>query len=240
MGKRDSLAVDSVRIKNLVRFFADGSLDSSFNYNSALHKSYDGPNGPVNDAFLQDDGKLILVGRFTRYNTESVNNIVRINEDGSIDRTFKTGSGTDLYISSIRYNKTTRRFVLAGAFQTFNGKVQNGLALLNEDGSLDETFKGATKSNTDSYTFAYQLNNGWILVSGYFRSYGGVHRGNLMMLDQKGALLKGYNTTGDLDGVVSNVVESKSFTGQTQLLITGSFSKFDEQQVGNITRLLLK
>ena len=42
-----------------------------------------------------------------------------------------------------------------------------------------------------------------------------------------------------LDGG-SGVLETKNFAGQLQLLITGSFDKFDEQPVGNITRLLLK
>ncbi|GEP93192.1 hypothetical protein CTE07_48370 [Chitinophaga terrae (ex Kim and Jung 2007)] len=239
-GKYDSLAIDSVRIKNLVRFFPDGSLDSSFNYNLALHKSFDGPNGPINDGFMQEDGKLILVGRFTKYNNEAANNIVRLNADGSIDRTFKSGNGSDLDISSITYNKFTHRFTLAGNFTTFDGVEQNGLALLKEDGSLDQAFKGSTKENTDVYEFAAQLSNGWMIVSGNFRNYGGVHRGNFMVLDQKGALLKGYNTNGDLGGVVRHIYETKNFAGQIQVLLTGGFDKFDEQPAGNVTRILLK
>lgn len=239
-GRYDSLAIDSVRIKNLVRFFPDGSLDSSFNYNLALHKSYDGPNGPINDGFMQTDGRLILVGRFTKYNGEAANNIVRLNADGSIDRTFKSGNGSDLDISSITYNKLTHRFTLAGRFNTFNGIQQNGLAILNEDGSLDQTFKGSTKENTDTYEYAAQLSNGWMVVSGNFRNYGGVHRGNFMVLDQTGALLKGYNTNGDLGGVLRGIYETKNFAGQIQLLLYGVFNKFDEQPAGNITRILLK
>jgi len=238
--KRDSLIIDSVRIKSIVRFFADGSLDSSFNYNFLLHRSNDGPNGPVNDAIMQDDGKLIIIGRFTRYNNESVNYIVRLNVDGSIDRTFKVGIGADNYISSITYNETTRRFMLTGGFITFDGKVQNGLVMLNEDGSVDPVFKGSTKNADDVYSYGKQLSNGMVLISGYFKSYGGVHRGNLAILDGTGALAKGYNTTGDLNGSVAGVLESKNFAGQLQLLITGNFSKFDEQPVGSITRLLLK
>lgn len=238
--KRDSLIVDSVRIKNLVRFFADGSLDSSFNYNFLLHRSNDGPNGPVNDAFMQEDGKLIIAGRFTRYNNESVNYIVRLNTDGTIDRTFKVGTGADNYISSITYNEGTRRFMLSGNFTRFDGKTQNGLVLLNEDGSVDPSFKGATKNADDNYAYARQLSNGMVLVSGYFKNYGGVHRGHFMLLDHTGALARGYNTTGDLDGVVNGVLETRNFAGQLQLLITGGFGKFDEQPAGNITRLLLK
>lgn len=239
-GKRDSLITDSVRIKNLVRLFADGSLDSSFNYNFLLHRSYDGPNGPINDAFMTEEGKLILVGHFTKYNNEVVNNIVRLNIDGSIDRTFRTGGGTDFAISSITYNSTTRRYMLAGAFNTFAAKAQNGLVMLNEDGSVDPVFKGAARNSEDSYSYAKQLSNGMVLVSGYFKSYAGVHRGHLAILDGTGVLVKGYNTTGDLDGAVNGVLETRNFSGQLQLLITGGFAKFDEQPAGNITRLLLK
>jgi hypothetical protein len=238
--KRDSLITDSVRIKSLVRLFADGSLDSSFNYNFLLHRSYDGPNGPVNDAFMTAVGKLIIVGHFSKYNNEAVNNIVRLNIDGSIDRTFQTGSGSDYAISSITYHPATRRYTLSGAFNIFNGKVQNGLVMLTEQGAVDPTFKGAARNSGEGYSYAKQLSNGMVLVSGYFKSYGGVHRGRFMLLDPTGALAKGYNTTGDLDGSVSGVLETRTFSGQLQLLITGGFSRFDEQPVGNITRLLLK
>ncbi|HEY9258425.1 DUF5008 domain-containing protein [Chitinophaga sp.] len=238
--KRDSLVTDSVRIKNVVRLFADGSLDSSFNYNFLLHRSNDGPNGPINDAFMTDDGKLILVGRFTKYNNEAVNNIVRLNTDGAIDRTFQTGSGADNPISSITYNDATRRYTLSGSFITFDGKVRNGLVMLTTEGAVDPTFKGAARNSEDSYSYAKQLSNGMVLVSGYFKSYGGVHRGHFALLDASGALAKGYNTTGDVDGIVTGVQETRTFSGQLQLLITGGFSKFDEQPVGNITRLLLK
>ncbi|MFY0255324.1 DUF5008 domain-containing protein [Chitinophaga sp. 30R24] len=239
-GRRDSLITDSVRVKSLVRFFADGSLDSSYNYNFLLHRSNDGPNGYINDAYMQEDGKLIIVGRFSKYNNEAVNNIVRLNDDGAIDRTFKVGNGTDNAISSITYNTVTHKFLLCGAFNNFDGKVQNGLVMLNQDGSIDPSFKGAARNSDDSYSFAQQLYNGMVLVSGYFKSYGGVHRGQFMLLDPTGALAAGYNTTGDVDGVIRSVQQSYNFSNQLQLLITGGFSKFDEQPVGNITRLLLK
>lgn len=130
--------------------------------------------------------------------------------------------------------------MLSGNFTSFDGKVQNGLVMLNEDGSVDPSFKGAAKNSDDNYAYAKQLSNGMVLVSGYFKNYGGVHRGHFMLLDHTGALARGYNTTGDLDGIVNGVLETRNFAGQLQLLITGGFGKFDEQPAGNITRLLLK
>jgi hypothetical protein len=44
---------------------------------------------------LQPDGKIVLGGRFTTFNTYSFNRIVRLNSDGSIDSSFSVGSGFD-------------------------------------------------------------------------------------------------------------------------------------------------
>lgn len=237
---RDSLITDSVRVKNLIRMFPDGSLDSSFNYDFQAHKSYEGPNGPISDGFMQDDGRLIITGQFTKYNGENVNNIVRLNTDGSIDRSFKVGNGADNFINSIRYNATTHRFMLAGGFQHFNGEPHSGLVMLNEDGTIDESFVPAQMGSNDVYIFSQQLSNGMVLVNGFFKIYNGVHRGNFMVLDNKGALAQGYNTTGDLNGVVTQSLETTDATGNTLVMLMGGFDKFDEQSVGNITRLIFK
>lgn len=236
--ERDSLITDSVRVKNVVRFFADGSLDSSFNYDFQRHMSLDGPNGPVSDGFMQSDGKLILVGRFTKYNGENVNNIVRLNEDGSIDRNFKVGNGSDNYIASIRYNAALHRYILAGAFENFNGEPHSGLVLLNEDGSVDESFKPASKGPSNYYGFAQQLSNGMVIVSGFFTEHEGVHRGNFMILDKTGALAGAYNNLGDLGGSIRTALESKNTSGKTLVMLSGSFFRFNEQSVGSITRIL--
>lgn len=234
----DSLAVDSVEVRNMVRFFPDGSLDSSFNYDFDRHRSFTGPNGPIVDAFMQEDGKLIIVGRFSKYNGDGVSNICRINPDGSLDRTFRIGSGADNTIGSIRFNETTHKFMIAGAFDHFNGVARSGLAMLNADGTLDPDFNPAPRAIGEAYRSAHELSNGMVVVSGFFKSYDGVHRAGFMILDNKGKLAPGYNTAGDFNGFISDVMETKNSSGQTLITLMGSFRKFDEVDVGNITRLV--
>ncbi|WP_344981479.1 DUF5008 domain-containing protein [Compostibacter hankyongensis] len=239
-GTRDSLVTDSISVRNLVRFFPDGALDSSFNYDFQRQRGKQGPNGPITDGFMQSDGKLIIVGRFTKYNGENANNIARLNEDGSLDRTFKVGTGTDDVIATIKYNPSTARFILAGGFEHFNGVPSSGLVMLHKDGTMDPTFKPAKKGNSDIYVSAQQLSNGYSIISGFFKKYDGIHRGNLMVLDSKGQLAKGYNTTGDFQGVVNYMLETRNSSGEIQVLIAGGFYKFDEQEMGNIMRLVFK
>lgn len=238
--ERDSLITDSVMVRNLIRFFPDGSLDSSFNYNFFEHRSYTGTNGPISDAYMQDDGKVILVGRFTQYNGEAVNNIVRINKNGDIDRSFHVGNGADDPISSIRYNETTQRFMLAGNFEHFNGLPYSGLVMLKKDGSTDASFKPSEKATNASYRYAQQLSNGLIIVGGYFKTYEGVHRGNFMVLNATGELAPGYNNTGNFYGTVYRGFESTNSLGQNLVTLIGGFYKFNEKTMGSITRLVVE
>lgn len=237
--ERDSLITDSVLVKQLVRFLPDGSLDSSFNYNLALHRSNDGPNGPVSDAFMQDDGKLIIVGRFTRYNGQAVPYIARLNTDGSLDAGFG-GAGADNSILSIRYNAVTQRLMLAGGFNKFDGTAHGGLVMLKMDGTPDEQFHALPKNPGTGYWCAQQLSNGMIVVNGSFLNYGTVHRNGFMVLDRTGALAPGYNNTADFDGTLRNIFETTNSSGQTQALIMGSFNRFNQKEISNVVRLLFK
>jgi uncharacterized delta-60 repeat protein len=237
--ERDSLVTDSVLVRQMIRFHPDGSLDSSFNYDLTRHRSYDGPNGPVSDAYMQPDGKVIIVGRFTRYNGEPAPYIARINTDGSLDPGFG-GAGADDAIYSIRFNETTQKYMLSGAFQQFDGAAHYGLAMLKADGITDEQFASLKMKPDEGFYCAQQLSNGLIVVTGYFNNYGDVHRSGLMVLDSKGVLAPGYNNTGDLKGSVMKIFETINSSGQTQALLLGSMWQFNQVDIGNITRLLFK
>lgn len=237
--ERDSLITDSVVIRQLIRFYPDGRLDSTFNYDLVKHKSFDGANGPISDAYMQPDGKLIIVGRFTKYNGQPAPYIARLNTDGSLDAGFG-GSGADNTIYTIRYNAAKQRFMLAGDFTRFNGADKSGLVMLKTDGSIDNQFAPLPVLSGTSYLFAQQLNNGLVIVSGYFKQYGNVRRSGFMVLNPDASLAAGYNNTGDFRGYVSKVVETTSANGQTQALVLGMFSRFNEKDAGNIFRLLFK
>lgn len=237
--ERDSLVVDSVLVRAIARFNPDGSLDSTFNYNTNLHRGNDGVNGPIYDSYMQADGKLIIVGRFTRYNGEEAPYIARINTDGSLDKGFG-GAGGDNHIASIRYNATTQRFILSGVFRKFDGVDHQGLVMLKPDGTVDPLLVALPLATDAAYQLAQQLSNGLIVVNGYFNRYGNVHRSGLMVLNPDGTLAAGYNNTADFNGSLGKVFETINSSGQTQALITGSFYSFNRVDIGNVVRLLFK
>ena len=236
---RDFKVADVTKMSQIARLTTDGTMDSTFNYNPVTRQGYAGGNGDINDAFMQTDGKIVAVGAFSTFNGVAANHIVRLNLDGSVDETFKAGAGTDGAVTTVRYNATTGKIILAGAFKTFDGKNKNGVVLLNADGSADDTFQFSELVGGVA-NFAGQLNNGKILVSGNFNKYNGVVRQGFMILNADGSLAAGYNNTGAFEGRITKVIETTSALGNPAVVLVGFFDKFDNTRVGNIVRVELK
>lgn len=236
---RDTKVLDVTKMNSLVRMKEDGTMDSTFNFNPVTRQGYAGVNGEITDALMQADGKIIIAGKFTSYNGSAVSNIARVNTDGSLDQTFKVGSGADDGIISMRVNKLTNKIMLAGLFKSFNGIVSDGVVMLNADGAVDGSFKfGAILGGRPS--FAAQLNNGKIVVSGGFNKYNNIIRQGFMILNADGTLAGGYNNTGAFQGQIWKLVETTSALGNPAIIIVGSIYKFDNQRVGNIVRIEIK
>ncbi|HEY9194820.1 MAG TPA: hypothetical protein VIM77_01100, partial [Mucilaginibacter sp.] len=126
-----------------------------------------------------------------------------------------------------------------GIFRSYNGKPAIGMALVNLDGSLDQTF--TAKTFEGGYPrFARQLNDGLIVVSGSFKKYNNVTRNGFMVLNTKGELAGNYNTTGPFSGALYDIIETKSTDGKRALLLIGSFYRFDNTPVSNIIRVTIE
>ncbi len=236
---RDFKVADVTKMNQIARLKQDGSMDSTYNFNPATRQGYAGGNGDITDAYMQTDGKIVAVGAFNTFNGIAANRIVRLNTDGSVDQTFAAGTGADGAITSVRYNATTGKIIVAGAFKTFNGKALSGVALLNADGSLVNSFQfGELLGGVAN--FAAQLNNGKVLVSGNFNKYNSIIRQGFMVLEANGALAAGYNNTGAFQGRITKVLETTSALGNPAVVLVGDFNKFDNTKVGNIVRVELK
>ncbi|WP_126248383.1 DUF5008 domain-containing protein [Chitinophaga rhizosphaerae] len=236
-GLRDSLLTDSVEVSQLLRFNADGSLDSTYHYDLVRHKGRPVTNGFISDAIMQPDGKMIIVGRFSRYDDMPVSNIVRINPDGSPDRTFTAAA--DDFIQRINYNSVTKQYVLVGYFNNYNKSRFNRIVLVDEQFDPVPGFATGLLEG-GSINFAAQMGNGLIFATGFFSKYDGVPRNGIMVLNAAGKLAPGYNAIGRFYGSLSGLVESKGVNGESRITLLGNFNSFNGQPAGNMTRLLIK
>ncbi|WP_165922858.1 DUF5008 domain-containing protein [Anseongella ginsenosidimutans] len=234
----DSIILDSVEMRQVVRFNMDGSLDKTYHFDDSKEMGFRAANGPVRDSYMDEEGRLILVGNFTTFDGEPAGSIVRLTADGKLDESFQAGSGTSEAISSITYNEQTEKYLITGNFRSYNGTAVSGMALLNKDGSLDASFQPGEIGGGYVY-YAKQLSDGMIIASGGFQEYNKVRRNGFMILDKTGKLMEGYNSTGPLNGSLTGVLETEAGSGERALLLTGYFYYFDDRQVNNIIRVTL-
>lgn len=240
--EKDSVILDSIRMPQILRMNSDGTLDKTFRFNTAINEGLVGANGPIATIIHEDGinkGKILVYGKFTTFDGKTAKNILRLNADGSIDESFNTGLGADNGVYSATYNKTTDRYMITGAFKNYNGKKCEYLAMLKPDGTLDETFVPRAFSDA-GVRFAKQLNDGLIVVSGFFKTYDNIARNNFMIINSQGGLAPGYNSTGEFSGALVDVIETQSDDNKRALLLIGNFDRFNNEIVKNIIRVVLQ
>jgi len=216
--------------KGVIRMKEDGSLDSAFALNNP------GANGQIMDAAMIDNDRIVIVGAFTTYNGKAANGIACIKADGSLDETI-TLKGNINRLYSLNYNSSLKKLAVVGLFNGAgaSGKINN-VALINMDGTIDETFI-IRDIGTGILNYAQVLDNGQVVVEGTQNSYAGTPRANLLILEKNGELLQKYNSLGPFTGSVSKIIETKSSLGEPALLLGGTIFKLGQKTVGNFLRL---
>jgi uncharacterized delta-60 repeat protein len=178
-------SVESEERNGIARLNADGSLDTSFNPGAGTRKSFFSGISPVFALALRADGKIVIGGEFTSYNGFDRQRITRINPEGSLDNSFNPGAGANGTVQTIA-QQTDGKILIGGDFTSYNGVPQNGIARLNADGNLDNSFDPGTGA-TSVQALAVQP-DGKILIGGAFSDYNGIPRNRIARLNADGSL----------------------------------------------------
>ncbi|GAB5559473.1 MAG: hypothetical protein SynsKO_11200 [Synoicihabitans sp.] len=177
----------------LVRFLADGTVDTTF-------QSPLGEGASVVGVVLQEDGKLVVGGTFSwqtgEYSdpeTKYGSGLIRLNPDGRIDEAFQS-HGFFSSLSSIS-ETADGRLLITGGFNAYPDNQghpipRSKFAVLHADGSLDQTVVPET---TVSVPYdAVQLADGRFLIGG--GSYGA----KLQCLESDGSLVETFTDPFDV------------------------------------------
>ena len=113
---------NGINQKGLVRLNTDGSKDTTFIVGGGISEK-------VFSIILQPDGKIIVGGVFSTYNSHSSKNIVRLNSNGSYDATFVVGSGFDQKVCG-QVLQPDGKLIVVGEFGSYNGIGRNRIARL--------------------------------------------------------------------------------------------------------------
>lgn len=209
---------------NIARINANGTNDPTFDPGT-------GANSPVYATAVQPDGKIVIGGNFTTYNGTTVNRIVRVNADGSIDQTFSTPTTMSGAVESLAL-QPDGKILIGGGFITFNGATVNRFVRLNSDGTLDATFVTGTSFNGIPKMIVVLPDNK-LLVGGQFTSYNGTSRNRIARINADGTL----DATFDPGTGPNNLVNSFAVQADGKIIIGGSFTTVSATSRPKVARL---
>ncbi|HEX2912716.1 MAG TPA: Calx-beta domain-containing protein [Chloroflexia bacterium] len=212
---------------------APGNIEASFN-------NRPGPAGGVYAMQAQSDGKIVMAGSFSRYSGVKSQGLARINPDGTLDTGFSANlkPGTDKPVTSLII-QPDGKILIAGSFTTFNGYGRNGIARLNSDGTLDETFYSGSGASNSINAIALDA-NGKILVGGNFDNFNGTSCRGILRLLSDGTVDPSFNPGVGVDSASDEGKVVTSIVIQPQdgkILIGGYFSSYNGVSRVGLARL---
>lgn len=218
---------DGNSVGKIVRLNSDGTIDNTFDATIGVSS------GTIYGLALQSDGKLIVTGSFTKYNNLVANRIVRLQTNGQIDLGFDSTIGATGTIDDVAISPAGK-ILISGTFSAYNANYNyTKIALLNADGSLDNTFSIGSGFDDAVDAIAFQP-DGKILVGGNFLNYNGNTQNRIVRLLTNGTMDASFlSNTGFSNGAVQSILVSNS----GQILVGGSFS--DKYNSSDVNRLIL-
>lgn len=231
----------------IARLNPDGTWDTTFGEGL---KGTGG--GSVYSMILQDDGKILLGGRFTMVNGVARSGIARLNSDGSLDETFCEGmegiGGGNEWEGAAVFSlgvQDDRKVLLGGDFTSVHGVARSGIARLNEDGSLDESF-GSGLEGVDNPSLPKSSlrrirvdgievqGDGKVFIGGDFTRVNGVARNRVARLNADGTLDERF---GDKLSGADEFIFCMTVDRDGKLLISGDFTSVNGAPLHRMARL---
>lgn len=216
----------------IVRLNIDGNRDESFTSPLPDEWGY-----IVHAIAVQPDGKIIIGGEFNQVGGVSRNRIARLNSDGTLDATFNPLSGFNQSVTALAL-QPDGKILAGGLFNTYDfvfGGQQistRGIARLNADGSLDDTFVTGTGFAGGTGIFQRRVHaiavqpDGKVLVGGHFSEYDGNDRVLMARLNADGSLDQSFNANSvfsmAVDGFYGQVYAMK-LMASGQVYIGGNY-----------------
>lgn len=218
-----------------------GALDRTWNQNGVKYSNppylpYPGTAGGGGTVYAvaeQPDGKAIIAGSFTSFDSQLYNRIARVLNNGFQDTSFlaSPNSGANDFISSLAL-QPNGKILIGGNFTSFNGSPRYHIARLNSDGSVDSTFNPGFGANGTVWCMILQT-NGQVVIGGSFTSYNGTNVNKVARINADGSLDTTFNPgTGPNDTVNAVAVDSSG-----RVIIGGSFDSVAGVSNGGISRL---
>lgn len=218
--------VNGIDRRHVAKLTRDGALVASFNL---------GPGITIGSevwvmAALPGDGVLVG-GSFSEFNSRAYANLVRLTASGAVDTAFNIGSGANSIVTSLAV-QPDGKYLVGGAFTSFNGVAHNGIVRLLNTGAIDPTFNCIVSGGYGEIRAIGLQCDGRIIIGGNFTTINGFTRRNLARLNPDGSLDMEFDPgTG-----ANDTVQTAAILGQDQVIFGGFFTAINGQNRGRIAR----
>jgi uncharacterized delta-60 repeat protein len=220
---------------SLARLNPGGSLDTTFN------DPRGGPGGessPHVDALaVQPNGKIIVAGDFTTYDSTPRQGLVRLQPDGQLDPTFDPGQKLLGHKCALLVDPNGK-ILVGGGFTNCHGAGRYGITRLNADGSLDTAFQPSPGAELYVSVNALVVQpDGRIVVGGGFTWMNGQPRNGLARLNPDGGLDSTFDPGSGVEGRALTSVDALALQPDGKIIIGGWFTSVDGVGRNGIARV---
>lgn len=231
--------IGGISRKHIARLNPDGTLDATFVVGTGLTGTMG--QSPAEVVKLQPDGKLLVGGNFTAYNTNFAMNLCRILANGDIDSVFAASimsggfNGKILAIDIL----PNGNILVGGQFTNALSHPRNGIAYLNFNGTINTSFNPGT-GTSGILTIKHTPDNK-ILVGGSFNDFNSINANSIVRLNLDGSY---DNTFLSGVGLGTNYFSAKAFgfliQNDSNIIVVGDFNKYQNISSNYIVRIIGK
>lgn len=183
-----------------IQLHPDGEIDM-------IKNGFTGASNAIYDIAPNADGTCFIGGAFDLYDKYAYKWFAKLNQDGTLDTTFDTGTGFNGIIRFIQI-QLDGKLLVGGDFTSYNGTTANHMIRLLPNGTIDPLYtvgSGPATYTLNTYKDVKLLPDNKLIVAGVFSSFSGIGYANLVRLFTNGTVDLGFvpPSIGSIYGVES-------------------------------------
>ena len=236
-------SVDGVDRNRIARFNIDGSLDPSFDPGLGFDDE-------VLAVAIQPDGKILVGGKFKKFNNAWRKGLARLNTDGTLDWSFNVGQAVHSdeagWVHSIVLQDqralgggnggvsqlNDHKVIVCGCFSRYNYRPAFSIARLDMNGGYDPTFE--TRRGVAGFVHSATIQeDGKVVIAGTFSSFDGVARRNIARVLGNGRNDESFDPGSGTDDEIRTV----QIFGDGKIFIGGLFDRVNNRPRKGVARL---
>ncbi|MGB1377189.1 MAG: delta-60 repeat domain-containing protein, partial [Miltoncostaeaceae bacterium] len=219
-------AYDGTGRSRIARLTTTGALDASFDPGSGL-------DGPVEAVALRASGGILVAGTFSKADGQNRSGLAEFGPTGSLDTGFDTGTGTAGAAARAVLALPSGGAMVGGAFTTYGGVSQKGIAEVRANGALETGWFGYVDGPSPVVNAIVRRSDEALIAGGAFTLAQTTARGRIALFGTSGTVDAAWANGSGFDGTV----EALALQGDGKVVVGGQFTAYDGTSRPRIARL---